>query len=194
MQSTAAPEMDVHMTVPLDGTNLVIAGDSNDQRFFVLFCRRLTGRFDPITYLGTFNLTDGPLNGSAFFPEQSRPAYCHDERRNCSVIFFFHYGLFSAPARDFRSDSCLLTLSLSRRVSPTNCCPFRRSIAAAGVVAGLCQATIRHSLPGFSEAQEDGVQHCFGALRLARSDPDTFAQQATAGAVAIILVGQCRGP
>ena len=145
----------------LDGTNLVIAGDSNDQRFFVLFCRRLTGRFDPITYLGTFNLTGGPLNGSAFFPEQSRPAYCHDERRNCSVIFFFHYGLFSAPARDFRSDSCIICLILSGRVSPRPkqfIALVQRSIAAAGMVAGLCQATLRHSPPGLSEAEADGLQ------------------------------------
>ena len=48
-----------------------------------------------MTYVREIDISSGDFNGSIFWPEAARTKFCHDEERNVSVIFFFHYGLFS---------------------------------------------------------------------------------------------------
>lgn len=89
----------VRAPVSLRNKNLILAGDSNDQRFFQALCRNLTGIFDPFKYINQVQI---PRNGSnsgnisrVRWPEASKVGLCHDIQRNASVLFLFHFGLFS---------------------------------------------------------------------------------------------------
>eukprot|EP00435_Cladocopium_sp_Y103_P030756 s3789_g7.t1 len=86
----------VRTPVSLRNKNLIVAGDSNDQRFFRALCRNLTGIFDPVKYIKEVQI---PSNGGNFsrvrWPESSQVGLCHDIRRNASVLFLFHFGVFS---------------------------------------------------------------------------------------------------
>ncbi|CAK9062822.1 unnamed protein product [Durusdinium trenchii] len=82
----------------LQGKNLILAGDSNDRQFFRFLCQHLTGRFDGVLVVDKMtNEEPGEYRGRLTWPEQAKTLVCHDEARNASVVFLFHYGLFSLP-------------------------------------------------------------------------------------------------
>lgn len=82
----------------LMGRNLVLAGDSNDERFFRYFCRRLTGEFDSIlTTTEIVNPVASEYHGKIRWPTMASVMTCHDRRRNISAAFVFHQGLYSIP-------------------------------------------------------------------------------------------------
>ena len=84
--------------ISLHGRNLVLAGDSNDERFFRFFCRRLTGIFDSIQYISEIvSPLAGEYHGRIRWPGAARIMACHDSGRNISAIFLFHQGLYSLP-------------------------------------------------------------------------------------------------
>lgn len=82
--------------VSLRNRNLILAGDSNDQRFFQALCRNLTGTFDPFKYINQVQIFGNGSNISRVrWPQASEVGLCHDTKRNASVLFLFHFGLFS---------------------------------------------------------------------------------------------------
>ena len=85
-------------TISLYGKNLIIAGDSNDERFFLYFCRRLTGNFHSIQYTTQIiNPVAGEYHGRIGWPAMTSIMTCHDRAKNTSAVFLFHNGLFSLP-------------------------------------------------------------------------------------------------
>ena len=84
--------------ISLIGRNLVIAGDSNDERFFLYFCRRLTGEFNSILHTTELvNPVASEYHGKIRWPTMASVMTCHDRRRNISAAFVFHQGLYSIP-------------------------------------------------------------------------------------------------
>ena len=82
--------------VLLQGKNLILMGDSNDRQFFTILCHRLTGRMDRVHVVDKVNCS-GEYQGQVTWPEGSKTLICDDEAHNSSVMFLFHYGLFSLP-------------------------------------------------------------------------------------------------
>ena len=83
--------------IRLERRNLIIAGDSNDERFFRYFCRRLTGIFDSILYTDKIVNPVGEYHGRITWPGMARIMTCHDPQRNISAAMIFHQGLYSIP-------------------------------------------------------------------------------------------------
>ena len=84
------------MVHSLQDKNLILAGDSNDRHFFHMLCQHLTGRFDGVLRVDKLiNEEEGEYQGQLTWPEDAKTLICHDEARNASVMFLFHYGLFS---------------------------------------------------------------------------------------------------
>ena len=83
--------------VLLQGKNLILIGDSNDRQFFTILCHRLTGRMDRVHVVDKVNCSSGEYQGQVTWPEGSKTLICHDEAHDSSVMFLFHYGLFSLP-------------------------------------------------------------------------------------------------
>jgi hypothetical protein len=77
----------------LIGRNLIIAGDSNDGRFFEYFCRAHSSSATEEVTQSSTSLESPYGEALVSFPNYSNIRYCHIPQHNASVMYFFHFGL-----------------------------------------------------------------------------------------------------